>query len=282
MGRHLRVKCFFNQSTGKDDPMKTRFILLLLCVFIAGVFFGIWLDWSAWKQKVGAREMAFELEDNGAANLRVHSGDTVSLVSGGSAKNPLMNFFLYSPCVDTKTPSTNCVIADGTPPGLYPFACVSDNGYTCPDPGIQQTPASPLKGLSYLEFVETDLHLVGVPPSPAQAPEPVKAPEAHATASSTTAYVGCNAKNVTTLYDTNGEPLPLTIAASSGQSVFWSSPRQFTLTWSNYPANLCSTQPTSGGPQQAVCAVTTPGLTGSYVVLVQSCGPSAPETLTTK
>jgi len=61
--------------------MKKSVVALLICVFIAGVFFGIWLDWSVWKKTAGVRKIAFELENYQTANLRVHTGDTIYLVA---------------------------------------------------------------------------------------------------------------------------------------------------------------------------------------------------------
>ena len=75
--------------------------MLLLCVFIVGVFFGIWMDWSA--HNAGGRNLVFQVQDYPMANLLVRSGDWVTLVPppGGNGEGLLMNFPggpQYNPC----------------------------------------------------------------------------------------------------------------------------------------------------------------------------------------
>lgn len=258
--------------------MKRRSILLLvLCGFLAGVFLGIWLEWSAWKKTAGVREIAYELENYQMANLRVHAGDTIYLVApkGGNATGIKMNFVGNVPCVDQNTPN-KCVISDKVPTGAYFFNCDSDNGYTCPDPGIQPSSTYPLD-YTFLGAVEIAFHLAGVQSAPDEEREPVQTKPAHALNGTVTAILSCDKNNNTALNYRNGQSAN-PMSASLGESVFWLSPPKFTL--SGLPAGLCSNgNPTGGdGGSPAECDLD-PNYQGSKTVNYQAqqdqCGATA-------
>ena len=260
--------------------MKRRSIpLLVLCVFLAGVFFGIWMEWSVSKKTAGVREIAFELENYQMANLRVHAGDTIYLVApkGGNATGIKMDFVGNIPCEDQNTPN-KCVISAKAPTGAYFFNCNSKNGYACPDPGIQPSPTYPLD-YSFLGAVETAFaHLVGVQSTtPREEGGPVQAKPAHVANSTVTAILSCDKNTNTALNFRNGQSAnPMTV--SLGESVFWISPPKFTL--SGLPAGLCSPPTPTGGDGQnpAECNLD-PNYKGSktvnYQVQQDQCGATA-------
>jgi len=242
--------------------------VLLLCVFVAGVFLGIWMDWSAHNK----RNLNYVLEDYNMANLQVHPGDSLSLVSGGQATDPKMTFVGgYDPCLPGGKPNT-CVIDKNASAGPYIFNCSSANGYACTDPGIQQSPTGPgpFENFSYGGFVKTDfMHLFGMQRSSTQKHEPVKAPAAPAASSSVSAYVSC-LNGQTALNGPDGGSLT-TIKASVGEAVYWISPKPFTLDTSSFPPGLCSNgNPGGSGLTQASCVVAL-GVPGtSYQVQAQT------------
>jgi hypothetical protein len=247
--------------------MKARSILLLLlCVFIVGVFFGIWMDWSVWKHKVGVRDIVYQVQNYPMANLVVHAGDKISLVppAGGHGSGLTMSFVGgYSPCVPGGDPAT-CTIDAAATAGPYLFTCSSPKGYSCPDPGIQQSPTGPLVKLSFGRAVERDFaHLFGVRHLSEANPEPAKTNAGHPASSAITAYVSC-LNGTTALNDPNGKSLT-TITASSGQSVYWISPKPFALNTSSFPAGLCSNgNPGNGSTQEAQCDIALTGKTIQY------------------
>jgi hypothetical protein len=246
--------------------------MLLLCVFIVGVFFGIWMDWSAWKHKVGQRDLVFEVQDYPMANLQVHAGDRITLVPppGGNGNGLLMNFVGYSPCTSGLTPTNPCIVDAEAAAGPYLFTCNSGAGYTCPDPGVQQQPTSPLEDLSYPGFVKRDFtHLLGMRRAAVPKPGPSKMAGAHPATSGVTAYVSCQ-NGTTVLQDPNGNSLT-TITASRNETVFWISARPFSLDMSSAPAGLCSNgNPGSGNTQQAQCDIALSGQTVQYKVQAQT------------
>lgn len=257
--------------------MKKSVVALLICVFIAGVFFGIWLDWSVWKKTAGVRKIAFELENYQTANLRVHTGDTIYLVAppGGNANGAKMQFVGNSPCHGGMTATDTCLI-DPVPAGGYFFNCDSTNGYACPDPGIQPSSTYPLD-FSYAGTVKTDfVNFLGLSIDQEEKHEPVQAKAAHVAKSVDTVIVSCNA-GATALNLRNGNsanPMPVSL----GDSVFWVSPPTFTL--SGLPAGFCTNgNPTGGdGSSPAECDID-PKYKGtspvSYTVQQNQCGATA-------
>ncbi|MGO8756987.1 MAG: hypothetical protein ACLQG3_02570 [Terracidiphilus sp.] len=254
--------------------MKARSILLLLLfAFVAGVFSGIWMDWSVWKNKVGVQDIRYLVQNYASANLQVHAGDSITLLGpdGGNKAGLQMNFVGYSPCVD-QTPSGTCTIAADSTPGPYFFTCSSSSGdgYSCPDPAIQQSPTGPIWKFSFARAVETDFaHLVGGQHPSKENPEPAKTNSGPPAASAITAYVSCQGGN-TVLQDLNGNS-ETTITASTGQSVFWISSKPFSLTTSGFPAGLCSNgNPGGSNLQEAKCAVALGGQNLQYGVQAQT------------
>ena len=236
--------------------MKRRSMLLLvLCVFLAGVFIGILVEWSVWKKTASKRVIAYELENYQVANLRVHAGDTIQLVmpGGGPATGIKMKFVGNIPCENQIKPDT-CVISDKALTGGYFFNCDSGNGNVCPDPGIQPTPKQPLEG-------------------------PVQTIKARPAGSVVTAIVSCDDKNNTALNLRNGDSAKQ-MPVKLGQSVFWISPPKFTL--SGLPPGLCLlSAPTGGdGDNPAECDLD-PHYNGpnpaKYQVQQDQCGATAAE-----
>jgi hypothetical protein len=237
--------------------MKGRSILLLLVFFVAGVFIGIWLDWSGSRHVTGPREILYEVQNYPKANLEVHPGDKLTLVApGGNSSGLQMNFIGYSPCANGNNQST-CLIDPAANAGPYFFTCSSTpiGGYSCPDPGIQQSPTVPEpSGITFGDAVKTDFsHLL----SPAQAPAPSSpqrtiAKGSHPATSAVTAYVSCQ-NNTTVLQDLNGNSMS-SITASKGQSIFWISSRDFTLDTSKFPAGMCANgNPPGTSVEEAQC-----------------------------
>jgi hypothetical protein len=261
-------------------------LALLICVFIAGVLFGIWLDWSAPK-KNAPREIAYQLEDYQTANLRVHAGDTIYLVTppGGNATGPDMSFVGNNiPCVDQKTPG-KCVISASAPPGGYYFNCTSSNGYVCPDPGIQPSTTQPLDS-SYAGTVKTDfVNFVGLPVAPKEKPEKEQPATPRLATSTIAAIVGCSGppNSNTTVTFHNGNPA-YSMPVTKGGSVFWISPPAFSI--SNLPANFCKNGNPNGNitSGKAECDID-PNYSGNntvaYTVQQSQCGPTAVATPTT-
>lgn len=248
--------------------MKT--LLLLLFVFVAGVFVGIWMDWSA--SPAGGRNFVYQVQNYPMANLLVYGGDTITLMppAGGNGSGLAMSFVGgYNPCVPGGDPST-CTIDSQASPGPYLFNCASPEGYSCPDPGIQQSPTGPLNNFGYGRAVEKDFaHLVGVQHSSGANPAPAQPSVGHPATSAVTAYVSC-VNGTTALNDPNGNSLT-TIPASSGQTVYWISPKPFTLSTSSFPAGLCSNgNPGSSSTTEAQCTIALPGQTIQYGVQAQT------------
>ena len=129
--------------------MKASILLLLLCVFVAGVFVGIWLDWSA-QVTAGGQTFTYELEKgSGEARLQVNIGDTIKLSQGQPVPgwNPTkfnMTFDMGNPCQQPQTSPDTCKIATAAAVG-YTFSCSDELGDKCPDPAIQpQSTTGPL------------------------------------------------------------------------------------------------------------------------------------------
>src|ERR1700739_233059 len=106
--------------------MKSRSnLLLFLCVFVAGVFLGIWLDWSAWKKFVGVQHIVYQVQDYPMANLIVHGGGHISMVPppNGDGTGLQMNFVGgYVPCKNGVI-SNPCIIDTAASIGPYLFTC---------------------------------------------------------------------------------------------------------------------------------------------------------------
>ncbi len=171
--------------------------MLMLCVFFAGVFFGIWMDWSA--HKAAGRDLVFEVQDYQMANLLVYPGDRLYLVPppAGGGTSVTMGWVGNIPCVGGGT-ATNCTIESRAkaPAGPYFFTCDSST-YSCPDPGVQQSPTGPIQDFSYKGFVEADFsHLVGIKRSYVKKQEPSATAEAHpASGSLIKAIVSCSQRH---------------------------------------------------------------------------------------
>lgn len=244
---------------------------IVLCWFVVGIFVGIWLDWSAHRYQATHRDLVYEVQNYPMANLQVHGGDTIHLVPppGGNSAGLALNFVGYSPCLPGTDPAT-CVIDSKAGAGPYLFTCSSSQGYSCPEPGVQQNPTGPIDRTNYSAFVERDFaHLFGIAPPPANSPQPPSSPGAHPAANAVTAYVSCQ-NNATVLQDPNGNSLT-TIDAKKGTSVFWISAKPFTLDLSGAPAGLCTNGvPGSDPTQEAQCDVGLSGPSVQYKVQAQT------------
>ncbi len=261
-------------------------LLLLLFVFVAGVFVGIWMDWSA--SLAGGRDIVYQVQNYPMANLLVYGGDKITLVppAGGDGSGLAMSFVGgYNPCLPGVNPATCTIDPEGTP-GPYLFNCSSPKGYSCTDPGIQQSPTGPgpIRNFSYGRAVENDFaHLVGGQHSSGANPAPAQTNVGHPANNAVMAYVSC-VNGTTALNDPSGSPLT-TITASSGETVYWISPKPFTLSTSSFPAGLCSNgNPGNGSTTEAQCDIALSGQNIQYGVQAQttpSCN-SLAATLVTK
>ena len=263
--------------------MKKSIIALLVGVFIAGVFIGIWIDWSAWKTTARVRQIAYELDDSQVASLRVHTGDTISIVTAedGSATDPGMKFVANNvPCEDPKTPNT-CVISANAKHIPYFFNCTSANGVGCADPGIQPSLINPLD-FSFAGTVKTDFsQLVGIKSAPREQLKPPPANAAHAPIKTTTAIIGCSEDTVpTTTLSFRNDSSANAMPVSLGESVFWFGSSSFTI--SGLPNDLCKKGNPSGTNDsgRAKCDIdpsfTVPASkTVSYQVQQSQCGSAA-------
>lgn len=229
--------------------------IIVLCGFIVGIFVGIHMDWSAHKH-VG-RNLVFEVQDYQMANLRVYPGDKLSLaLPNGRRGSAGMSWTGNNPCLD-KGNGPSCTIAPykSAPSGSYFFSCNSSE-YSCPDPGVQQSPTTPLRPTSYGAYVERDFaHLLGIhrhhEPQP-EPPPPSGEPIINDT--SIPAIASCS-NGKTVLQDPNGRDLT-SITASVGQTVFWINPNGLSLDFSGAPAGLCQGgNPGSGVTEQAKCTL---------------------------
>jgi hypothetical protein len=251
-------------------------VLLLVCVFVAGVFFGIWADWRVMKARYGHQNLKYQVQNYPRANLAVYPGDKITLVppKGGSGADLHMNFVGYSPCT-TANGSNPCEIKQNGGTGPFFFTCSSTGGngsYSCPDPGIQQSPTIPYE-IKFVETAETDIaSLVGVHLAPPAQPEPAPIEGGHPAASAITAYVSCDDTGKTLLQDLNGNSFPSnTITVPKNETVFWISSQNFTLDSSKFPVGLCSNgNPPGGSLTETQCDVALSGETAPYVVQAQA------------
>jgi hypothetical protein len=252
----------------------TGFLLLILA-FVAGVFFGIWMDWSAVKNVLaGGRQLQYDVEPYLQANLDVNHGDTLSLV--GPDGNPVaglrMNFNGYSPCKAGTSPD-KCEIDTTADAGPYYFTCTGSSVYSCPDPAIQQSSTNGgtgLEGYGFYKALSVDVaHLLGEAPSIEKKQIVVANNAASATASTLVAYVSCDLLTKTTkLTNQNGSVDYTDLKPDTNQPVFWISPKPFNLTLSSWPAGFCPTPPNGGGNgiKQAQCNDLLAGQSLNYTV----------------
>jgi hypothetical protein len=245
------------------------------------------MDWSARISNTGARDIVYELQDYPMANIRVTGGDTLMLKPppGGDATGLKFNFIGYSPCKTGGSDPATCEIDPTASAGPYLFTCLSNAGYSCPDPGVQQTPTVPGPDDTYFGFIKMDFqHMIRLKRPLVEQPPLTKSGPTHPAASAITAYVSCGTNNVTALQDPNGNSLT-TITATSGESVFWISAKPFTMDTSKFPPNFCSNgNPPSGtSTQEAQCDVALSGQNVAYSVQAQtgSCA-ALPATLISK
>ena len=262
--------------------MKASILFALLCGLIAGVFLGIWMDWSVPRHQ----HITYQLQEFPQANLQVYPGDQITLSRPDGTSNDLqMNFGGLSPCANQQ-PSNPCVIAADVLPGPYNFICNSgsSNGNSCPDPGIQPSPTGPGPLLSLGKAVSMDFsHLFGarehIPMrsgNPAQPQGPSASDE-----TATTAFVSCP-NGTTVLQGRNQQPLT-SITTTVGQTVYWASPLPFSMTTTSFPAGFCKGgNPGGSNLHNASCEVTMPVQNLQYSVQAQlpaTCN-SLPATLT--
>lgn len=251
-----------------------RVFLLLLCVFVAGVFVGIWLDWSAPKP---GRSITYVVEPNQQANLKVFAGDQIQLADGtGKQTDWMVSFLGDSPCVGATNPATPvslCKIAPNLDArSSYAFACTSGNESGCPDPGIQPSSTTPIN-FGYWTQVGLALHLTNVQLPPVVTGGP-RVEKAVATSTSPTyqAWVYCNPQTkLMSVLDTNGDPVT-DIAVSNGQTVNWGGTYPFTLAATNYHDGFCSGgKPDVTNQRYAQCVVNQSKQMMKYTVQSQTC-----------
>ncbi len=259
--------------------MKASILFVLLCVFIAGVFLGIWMDWSVPRHQ----DISYALEDYQMANLQVRPGDKITLLSSGNfTANPLFDFVGNSPCVGDQTPVNPCVIKSNLGTGSYFYTCKTDSSNDfCPDPGVQPSPTGPGPFSGYWRTVARDFRLAGAAGPPAETGKPDGAKAGPAVPTPLRTFVYCNS-GTTVLLGQDHKPLT-TITAAVGQSVFWISSNPFSLTTTSYPDGLCSGgNPTESGQPTVQCAVNMSKQSMQYTVQAQSCNQSSPLTLTSQ
>jgi plastocyanin len=244
------------------------------------VFFGIWMDWSVAKK----HHFVYQVNDFQTANLVVKPGDTISLVpqKGSIGSTVQMQFNPPpGPCTSA-SPSNNCIIASDALPGSYFFTCGED--FSCPDPGIQQSPTGG-GNVYFLRTVRVDfvhlLHLFGRSPTP---PEKANSgneivSRASAAAPAPLAQVACPDGKTTIMQNRNGDNMT-NFQASVGQEIFWISNETFSIS-SSSPANFCSNgngnpdgtfTPQNGNSAQQECVVNANGPTLTYKVQGESNG----------
>lgn len=262
--------------------MKASILIALLCGLIAGVFLGIWMDWSTPRHQ----HITYQLQNYPQANLQVYPGDQITLArTDGTTDDLQMNFGGLSPCANQQ-PSNPCVIAADVLPGPYNFICNSgsSNANSCPDPGIQPSPTGPGPLFGFGRAVSMDIsHLFGVrqhiPVKSGKAAQPQGPSSTDATA--ITAFVSCP-NGTTELRDRNQKPLT-SITALVGETVYWVSPLPFSMTTTSFPAGLCKMgNPGGSNLHNVSCEVTMPVQNLQYSVQAQipaTCN-SLPATLT--
>ena len=258
--------------------MKMTGFLLLLCAFVAGVFFGIWMDWSVAKSALsGARDLRYDVQPYLQANLEVHPGDSISLrgPAGGKVSGLQMSFVANpNPCVNQNT--SPCVIDPKAPVTAHFFNCTGSSGYSCTDPAIQQSPTGGGSGLdgyssySYAKAVKVDFaNLMGMAPSPGVEPPPGKPIVDVVATNLTKAILSCDTNGTTVLLNDQGKPIPSPMTPASGQSVFWIGNGPFTFCSNGNPNGPYP--PSPGGNPLAQCEVNMSGQSFQYVLQSQSC-----------
>lgn len=232
---------------------------MLLCVFVAGVLVGIWVQ----RSRPQPRIITYKVEPNQQANLMVSKGDRIQLADGtGKGRNWMVSFLGDSPCVGATIPAspvTSCEIGPNPGSTPYAFACTDGNDSGCPDPGIQPSPSTPLdlQGSQETQGTTTD--------------------------STYQAYVYCdpNAKKIT-VFGPGGKPVT-DIPATSGLTVNWTGHNPFTLKTTQDPGSFCSKNPDVTKQIYAQCSViaTQPNTQYKYTLQTDVCQDPTPETLTT-
>ena len=244
--------------------------IIVLCGFIVGIFVGIHMDWSAHKRL--GRNLVFEVQDYQMANLQVYPGDKLSLaLPSGRRGSAAMSWTGNNPCVD-KGNGSRCTIAPykSAPTGAYFFKCNSSE-YSCPDPGVQQSPTGPFVPTTYGAYVKRDFaHLFGIHDHHEHQPEPPPTTGEPVPANTSIPAIASCSNGKTVLQDPNGNNLT-TINASVGQTVYWIDPNGLSLDFSGAPAGLCQGgNPGSGVTQQAKCTITQTVASLPYKVTAQS------------
>jgi hypothetical protein len=230
--------------------MKGLWFLLLLCVFAAGVFLGIWIDRSAHK----GRNIAYLVTDYQTANLQVRPGDQLSLLdrSGKPKGNLVMDFIGNSACDKNQNGVNSCLLKTPLGTGSYYFACeATPGGPDLCDPGIQQQPTTTTEGKS-------------------AEPLPFTGPAIRA-------IVSCNPQiSNTTGLNVLGQNGSNSINAPKGQAIFWTSSDAFSFTQNDFPAKFCGNPDGSGNPveisdSEYECVVQQNTGTLSYSVQQPTC-----------
>jgi hypothetical protein len=243
--------------------MKASILFLLLCVFLFGVFVGIWLDWRATKDQ--SQAFVYQLQPWGSADLNVKPGDSVTLVEPGvSMKDLGLDFNGLSPC-ENQNPSNPCKVRDGVATSSYSFGCdvKGVNGNACPDPVIQPSSSPPIERSRLWGAIWGDLgggsrRHHPIPPGETESgsgsslPSPPPPPPPQPVA----ARVGClnGQTNLTEPGGISGTYIPVQV----NQAVYWISPN-FNLDTSKFPPGLCS-EGDVGGQRNGTtkCTITMP------------------------
>jgi len=289
-----------------------RNVLLSFCLLAAGTFIGIWADWSEWLSVPAGRgingpiyltidtslgrDLEYEVGGYGTANLVVHKNDEIYLTQSNGVAGATMNFLGgNAPCAEGNG-ATTCTIVDARP-GPYYFSCNSSTGYSCPDPGIQQTPTQGpgkekaptlqlaiVRDISYIfggqTFAETHPPVAhpGTNPSPVSPVGPITPPVTvpSATGKPIGGYVVCNASKKTEVnqLNANDPPPDSPITAKTGQQISWVSPDTFTLAWID--PGLCAVPKPGGSPaNEAQCTVAPSSGTYRYTATSSATGCAA-------
>lgn len=219
------------QGKERSNPMRK---LLLLCVFVAGVFVGIWLDWLAHKH----RNLTYVVESYPQANLQIFPGDQITLADGTEhGIDWRMRFVGNVPCKGGNNVNP-CVLKSTLGQGSYFFNCFPNPGVGngCPDPGIQPSPTTPL---DFGAWLANDFGFVSAQKTPVEAGNPGQG--GSAASSSVTAVVSCDesTKQMAVQDRVTGHDLT-SITASQGETVYWTSSDPFTLATTSYPDKFCS------------------------------------------
>lgn len=253
--------------------MRKWLIPLLICVFVCGVFFGIWINATH-------QHLVYQVNDFQRANLVVRKGDTISVTQQGNPKSPIQMQFNPGPgpCVEGAT-TAKCTISPKAPPASYFFTCIGGD-YNCPDPAIQQASTN-----SHVGIVDTFRAAFSHSGKVLEAPVQYM-PQSSVDAAPPLAQAGCPDGKTTVLVDPNGKDMTK-ITAPAGQTVFWISSRQFTISGST-PPGFCSNgsgipdgtfTPQGGNSAETSCILKANGTTLSYNIQAQNSSGGACTTI---